>query len=146
MGSGGSIVGVYEHGFDAKFRIVIPSTYRTLFADGGFLFQMARDGRYVALYPTHRFELFLDLLQQRVTDKLFTRDVLDAAYGAARPFSADVQGRVFIPPEFREFARIGNEVELHGKRSHLALMRAPVVLPSDRALEGLRDFTETERV
>jgi DNA-binding transcriptional regulator/RsmH inhibitor MraZ len=146
MGEGPSLVGSFDHGFDAKFRVVIPSIYRPVFADGGFLFKMPRDGDYVALYPAPRFERVLDLLEQRVTAKLFPRDVLSAAYEAARPFSADVQGRVFVPPDFREFARMGNEVELHGRRTHLAVMRLPVLPPSERATESLQDFFETEAV
>jgi DNA-binding transcriptional regulator/RsmH inhibitor MraZ len=146
MGDGPSLVGPFEHGFDAKFRVVIPSIYRPVFADGGFLYKMPRDGAYVALDPSQRFERVLDLLEQRVTAHLLPRDVLTAAYEAARPFSADVQGRVFVPPDFREFARMGNEVELHGRRTHLAIMRTPVVPPSERANESLEDFFETEAV
>lgn len=135
--------GTYPHGLDTKFRVVVPALFRDLFAPGGYLFQMSREGNYVALYPMDRFRSFLADVRYRIAEGMSEAPLLAAVLDRSKPFLPDLQGRVFIPPEFREFAELGDAVEMRGRETHLAVMRAPVPEPDSHIREAVDDYFKT---
>lgn len=111
--------GNFAHTVDDKGRVAIPARFREELSQlqDELIFVTRwkrRDRPCLDAYPASRFAR----LQKRI-DKLppfgNRREVFESWYiGAAQDVRLDAQNRLLIPPQLREYAKIGREVILAG--------------------------------
>ena len=115
------LTGTYEHTIDAKHRLAIPSEIRTQV-------RRAQDGEqgqstylFVTLYTEKEFERRSEQLDDsdRTADEILAYETL--FYSLARRVEMDKNGRVRLPENLLEMARLGSEVVLLGVKDHLEI-------------------------
>ncbi|MBR6593641.1 MAG: division/cell wall cluster transcriptional repressor MraZ [Clostridia bacterium] len=110
-------VGEYRHNLDSKSRLSIPVKLRE---ELGSEFYMCRGfDKCIMIYPESAWLEFADKLDklQVVGDRHVSRYF----FAGACPTAMDGQGRVVIPPSYREHAGIDKNVVLIGNNKRLEL-------------------------
>lgn len=102
------IYGTYEHTIDVKGRLVLPSPYRSAFADGGIA-ALIED--YAALFTTEEWDRYRLRLEE---SGRFTRDELLSIMSFVSPFAPDAQNRISLPQRLRDKTGLGRDVTLVG--------------------------------
>ena len=104
------LIGEYYHNLDAKGRVSIPSKFRD---DLGGTFVLSKGlesclrGYSVAEWEGFQNELLaLKGEEGRMIQRFF--------FGGATECEIDAQGRVVIPPKFREYAQLSKEIVIVG--------------------------------
>lgn len=123
-----------EHNIDGKGRLVLPSSFRSAFEDGGVLtFQ----GNYVALHEPSAWDQALRRMQNSGE---YTKLELNYVKSLVTTFTPDAQNRVMIPIRLRERVGLDREVALIGMGNHIALYPRDVwreiEAELDRAVDG----------
>ena len=111
------LIGEYYHNLDVKGRVSIPSKFRD---DLGGSFVLSR-GLDDCLYmhsaaEWDNFKTEIDAMhgkEGRIVKRFF--------YSGATECEIDSQGRVVVPPIFREFAKLDKEVVIVGVSTHAEL-------------------------
>ena len=104
------LIGEYYHNLDAKGRVSIPSKFRDDL-DGSFVLSKGLDNCLYA-YSVSEWETFKnELLTMRGSNAQKIRRFF---FSGATECEIDSQGRVVIPPNFREFAKLLKEVVIVG--------------------------------
>ncbi|GAB6281197.1 MAG: division/cell wall cluster transcriptional repressor MraZ [Thermovirga sp.] len=113
------LVGTYEHRFDNKGRIVLPSKFREELGDSS----VATVGidQCVSVYPAEKWQDLLKRFQQMSFSKGRTRDFLRVLLATAHEIQFDGSGRVLIPSNLRQHARLDQEVSVIGVGDHIEL-------------------------
>jgi MraZ protein len=101
------LIGTNEHSLDAKGRVILPARFRTVFGPKAFLSK--NEERCLALWTTEEFEKKLAEKVQLQTESKTQRNVVRLWAGGSAEVDIDRQGRLAIPSNLREFARL--EVE-----------------------------------
>ena len=104
-------MGTYEHGLDAKGRVIIPAKLRDGLGES-FVVTLGLDGCLFA-YPMDEWEDFIDKLKQLPGTKE-ARKLQRYFLAGAAPCEADKQGRVLIPANLREQAGLTKDVVFVG--------------------------------
>lgn len=104
-------MGTYEHGLDAKGRVIIPAKLRDGLGES-FVVTLGLDGCLFA-YPMDEWEDFIDKLKQLPGTKE-ARKLQRYFLAGAAPCEADKQGRVLIPANLREQAGLTRDVVFVG--------------------------------
>lgn len=104
-------MGTFEHGLDAKGRVIIPAKLRSDLGDS-FIICPGVDGNLNA-FTESEFEVFANKLLE-LPGKQETRKFVRTLVGAASTCELDKQGRTLIPASLREFAGMTKEVVLVG--------------------------------
>jgi MraZ protein len=103
-------VGNFEHQLDDKGRVVLPAAFRAYLAEGGYI---ARDGRQCLCVFTR--EVFQEE-GNRMLDKSrkgeISRDEVTRFGSSASELKLDPQGRIAIPANLREHARLEERAAL----------------------------------
>jgi MraZ protein len=127
--------GKHERSLDDKWRLVLPTSFRRPFEDGGG--RLAPGDRCLALFTEHEFEGVM----QRMVDKARSDDADDAVTDAVRVFTGltvpvqlDAQGRFVVGEEHRRYAALAREVMVVGQNDRLEIWDAAAY----RALEEAR--------
>lgn len=110
-------VGEYRHSIDSKGRLFIPVRLRD---ELGQSFMICKGfDRCLMLHPMSSWQLFAAKLEEltMVGQKNIRRYFFSSAFEA----TADAQGRVIIPPVYRQFAGLDKSVCLIGNNRHLEL-------------------------
>ena len=84
-------VGTFEHSLDDKGRVVLPTTFRSRLAEGGFLTPYEHC---LALWTPKEFEEFVDRLRQKVRNQEAAPSALRALLANAAEIKPDGQGRI----------------------------------------------------
>jgi MraZ protein len=115
--------GVTALNLDTKGRLAIPSRHRDslVHASEGQIVLTAHPHRCILLYPAGAWA--------PIRDKVLAASSLDpnsaaikrTLVGNARDEALDSAGRILIPPELREFARLDKKVMLAGQGSHFEI-------------------------
>ena len=123
------LTGTYEHTIDAKHRLAIPSDIRTEVrrsqdgeqSQGTYLFVTLGEGQALCLYTEKEFERRAEQLDDsdRTPDEILAYETL--FYSLARRVEMDKNGRVRLPENLLEMARLGSEVVLLGVKDHLEI-------------------------
>ena len=106
-------VGTHEHGLDDKGRMVLPAKIRAQLGESGMV-GMA-DGC-LGLWTTDGFDEIADRLAAAVEAREAESSVLRKFMAYAFEVTPDQQGRVVIPQVLREYAGLGSEVVVNGRR------------------------------
>lgn len=134
------LTGSYEHKLDSKGRIVLPARFRgelgnSVVATVGF------EGCAV-LYPISNWKNFENKLDTLSQFKRATRDLKRAFYSNAKEQEIDANGRVIIPAELREYARIDQDITIVGVQDHLEIWPSEKWKEYSRELPDLAELTE----
>jgi MraZ protein len=114
------LLGAHEHTIDDKNRLTLPAKFRQAFADG-VVVTRGLDG---CLYAFRRSDW-----DRLVESRLATLDPLSAKgrrlqrhfYSGASETELDKQGRVMLPRELIEHAKLGREVVVAGVNDRLEI-------------------------
>ena len=104
-----------EHNIDDKGRLVLPSSFRSAFEDGGVL---TLQGSFVAMMQPTRWE---QVLRQMTDSGQYSTRELNYIKSFVTVFRPDGQNRVTIPARLRERAGLQREVALIGMGKHIAI-------------------------
>ena len=110
-------VGEYRHSIDAKGRLFVPVKLRE---ELGQTFMVCKGfDRCLMLHPMESWQKFVEKLEELtiVGQKNIRRYFFSSAFEA----TVDSQGRVIIPPDYRQFAGLEKNVCLIGNNRHLEL-------------------------
>jgi MraZ protein len=105
----------FEHTIDGKGRLVLPASFRSAFADGGFVTYL---GKYAALFTTDEWQKYRRRLEQ---SGQFTREQLQYLFSFVTPFQPDAQNRIGISQRLRDKVGLDRDVTIVGSGSHAAL-------------------------
>ncbi len=106
-------VGTHEHGLDDKGRMVLPAKIRAHLGETGMV-GMA-DGC-LGLWTIDGFDEIADELAAAVKAGTASSAVLRKFMAYAAEVTPDQQGRVVIPQVLRDYAQLGSEVVVNGRR------------------------------
>ena len=113
------LVGTYEHKFDNKGRIVLPSKFREELGESA----VATVGidQCVSIYSSGRWQDLLNRFQQMSFSKGRTRDFLRVLLATAHEVQFDSSGRILVPSNLRQHAKLDQEVSVIGVGDHVEL-------------------------
>ena len=106
-------VGIYEHGLDEKGRMVLPSKIRALLGETGMVGML--DGC-LGLWTLEGFDAIADDFATRVEAQEAPMRDFRVFMAYAAEVTPDQQGRVVIPQRLRDYAKLGSEVVVSGRR------------------------------
>ena len=112
-------LGEYQHSLDAKGRIILPSKFRGLLADGCVLTRGL--DKCLAVYPPQEWESVSARLRESSQSNRQVRDFLRIWYASAVEEEPDKQGRITVPEHLREYAGLEREVTVAGVHDHLEI-------------------------
>ena len=114
--------GEYEHRLDDRGRLAIPSAYRGLFEQGGYLLP-GPDGQ-IELYTPEGYQAEKQV--RTVGDKLrpSARRLARSFFGRVRRVEIDRQGRILIPPPMREERGLNGATVIIGMGDYLEIWNA----------------------
>ena len=122
------LTGAFSRVIDEKLRVAIPKRLREALDcenQRGIYIAPGTD-QSLALYTEEAFARLADRLAQESPTRQDVRTFNRLFYARAQRVDLDTQGRVRIPPELAELARLEKEVVLLGVQDHVE------VWPADR--------------
>ena len=111
--------GRYEHSLDAKGRIILPARFRGNFDTQVFVTQY--HDRCLALWTPDRFEQRLAETEATMERSSADRNLARVWLRGVAEVELDRQGRVALPGNLRDFARLDGQVLIHGALNHIEL-------------------------
>lgn len=115
-------VGTFEHTLDDKGRVVLPTTFRSRLAEGGYLTPYQNC---LALWTPKDFEDFVERLREKLRNQEAAPNAMRALTANAAEIKPDGQGRIAIPPRLREYCGLdGSNVVLTGSLDHIEVWNA----------------------
>jgi MraZ protein len=135
-------IGEYQHGLDAKGRIIIPSKFRAAL-DEHFVITRGLD-QCLFVYPKKEWETFEEKLKALPLTKRDARAFTRFFFSGANECEFDKQGRILIPNNLREYAEIekdavvigvANRVEIWSKKSWEAYNQSDLLSSDSIALK-----------
>ena len=107
--------GRYHHTIDPKGRLSIPARFREeLTQRGTDTLVLAEGDHCIWAYPLDEWERLEQDFHQRPQVSPEVRKVLRTAVLSAKDCPVDRAGRMLVPPDLREFARLQKEVVIAG--------------------------------
>ncbi|UDY35969.1 division/cell wall cluster transcriptional repressor MraZ [Dermatobacter hominis] len=107
--------GTHEHTIDGKGRLVLPSSFRSAFADGGIA-TLLED--YAALFTHDEWDRYRRRIE---TSGKFDRDDLRHLFSIASPFEPDAQNRISLPQRLRDVTGLDREVAIVGSVRYVSI-------------------------
>jgi MraZ protein len=114
------LLGSYDHTIDDKNRLTLPAKFRQAFADGVFVTR-GLDGCLFAYRRTDWNRLVESRLSTLDPLSPETRRLERFFYAGASESELDKQGRVMIPAQLIEHAKLGREVVVAGVNDRLEI-------------------------
>ena len=108
------MIGEYSHSLDAKGRINFPAKFREELGEQFYVTRWLDDC--LVVFPNSEWNRISEILAEKSVVK--SRDVLRYIYASATQAEPDKQGRILIPQNLREHARIEKEVVVIGVGTH----------------------------
>ena len=111
-------MGTYEHGLDAKGRVIVPAKLREDLGES-FVVTLGLDGCLFA-YPMDEWEGFIEQLKELPGTK-DARKLQRHFMANAAPCEVDKQGRALIPAKLREHAALEKDIVFVGVLSKIEI-------------------------
>ena len=108
-------IGSFNHSLDSKGRLFIPSRLREDLGER-FIATKGLD-RCLFLYPLSEWEIIDKKMRELPFTKADTRAFVRMFYSGANECEVDKQGRILLPQNLRDFARITKDVVITGVSS-----------------------------
>lgn len=117
------LTGSYSRSLDEKLRVAIPKEVRDVLAlqPGGVMYVAPGTDGSLVLFTEAEFARFAQRLEASSPTQQNVRAFMRLFYAQAHRVEVDKQGRVRIPPELAERAKLKKDVMLLGVRDHLEL-------------------------
>lgn len=109
----------YQHCFDDKGRLTIPSRFRELPEEGAFVVQGL--DRNLMVLPPAAFEIIYNRLMAMSMTDPSARLLRQIILGNALRVSPDSAGRILISTNLREYANLQNEVVFVGQGDYFEI-------------------------
>lgn len=106
------LIGEFQHNIDAKGRLIMPAKFRPDLGEQ-FIVTRGLDGC-LSGYPMKSWEKIQDKLMQLPLAKKDARKFTRFFYSAATEVEIDKQGRINLPKNLIEFAKIDKECRVIG--------------------------------
>jgi len=108
--------GEYQHTIDAKGRLIIPSRFREVIAEGdlGRLVLCRGLDRCLFLFGEQEWRKLEQRLSSLPLERSAARRFNRSLFSGAAECDLDKQGRIMIPPTLREHAALDGEVAIVG--------------------------------
>lgn len=107
--------GTHHHTIDSKGRLVLPSSFRAAFAEGGYA-ALIED--YAALFTTDEWQRYRRKIE---SSGVFDRDDLRHLFSIVSPFEPDAQNRISLSQRLREVTGLDREVTVVGSVRYVSL-------------------------
>lgn len=104
-------LGEYQHSVDEKGRMIIPSKFRDALTRGAYV--VKGDGC-LSLYTFEEFEKVADMVQEKSKESQQARVAARSFFAGASEVSLDKQGRIQLPQNLREYAKLEKEITVVG--------------------------------
>ena len=120
------LTGSFGRSLDAKLRVAIPKRLRLALEcpDGGVLYVAPGTDQSLAIYTEEAFARLAERLERVSPTRQDVRAYIRLFYAQAQRVELDRQGRVRIPRELAELAKLNKEVVLLGVGDHVELWAA----------------------
>ncbi len=117
------LTGTFGRSIDDKLRVAIPKPLRSEMqcTKGGALYLAPGTDQSLAIYTEEAFSRLAERSAAASPTRQDVRAFSRLFYARAQRVEIDGQGRVRIPPELAELARLEKEVVLLGVQDHLEL-------------------------
>ena len=111
-------LGKFNHTLDAKNRLFVPARFREKLGADFVLFKMPEDC--LALYDSENFEKLIEQVYD-MSESEESREEQRNFFDGALSVTQDKQGRFTLPPDFIEYANLGEEVLIVGVANRLEI-------------------------
>jgi len=111
-------IGEYAHSLDDKGRVIIPAKFRDRLH--GAVLTKGPDGC-LCIYPSEEWERVANEARERSRQGPRERQAARAFFAGATEADPDKQGRVALPQNLREFARLDRDVVVAGVFSRIEI-------------------------
>ena len=116
-------LGEYQHTLDAKGRVILPARFRDQLAGGAVIAKL--DGC-LAVYPLEEWNDVANEVREIAKRGHAERQAARAFFAGAAEIEPDKQGRVAIPTNLREYARLERDVVVTGAFSRIEIWDSSV--------------------
>lgn len=135
------LMGEYKHNMDAKGRIIMPAKFREKLGNR-FILTRGLDGCLFG-YPMEQWELLEEKLKNLPLAKKDARAFVRFFYSAAIEAEIDKQGRINIPSNLVEHAKIDKECRIIGVSDRIEIWSsAKWEAFAEEAEESFEDIAE----
>ena len=112
-------LGTYDHTLDDRGRVALPARYRSDFEDGGIITYLPEGC--LALHDKATFMEQADEVAEKPAATLDGRRARRAFDSNSLPVELDRQGRILVPPKFRQLAGLNGAVVVVGRQECLEI-------------------------
>lgn len=112
-------MGEYNHTVDKKGRLIMPAKFREMLNDK-FIITKGLD-HCLFVYPIDEWEFIEQKLRSLPFTQKDARAFVRFFFSGALETEIDKQGRILIPPNLREFAKINKEVVVIGVSTRIEI-------------------------
>jgi MraZ protein len=126
-------LGEFQHSLDAKGRVILPARYRDQLADGAFVTKGR--GGCLAVFPLEEFDNVASRVREQAMRGAKELNAARTFFSGTQEVRPDKQGRVALPQNLRDFARLGREVVVAGVYSRIEIWDRERWLELDRVGE-----------
>lgn len=132
------LIGEYQHNIDTKGRLIMPAKFRSDLGER-FIITRGLDGCLFG-FPMSSWEKIQEKLAQLPVAKKDARAFTRFFYSAATEVEIDKQGRINLPNNLLEFAKIDKECRVIGVSDRIEIWSSE--LWNDFALDAEENFEE----
>jgi len=129
-----SLIGRDDRSLDGKYRVILPSRFRSLFQPTGVL--TPHEDGCIALWTEDEFADESQRQHAREQEGPAARDSVRRWFSKSTRFTLDQQGRIAIPLDLREHASIDQEVTFVGVYDRVELWSKRVWEERDGGTSG----------
>lgn len=132
-------MGEYNHTIDAKGRLIVPSKFRDSLGDE-FVITKGLDGC-LFVYDNKEWTAFEEKLKSLPLTNKDARQFVRFFLAGAASVEVDKQGRILVPANLREFAKLSKDVVLVGVASRIEIW-SKEIWESSESFDDMEEIAE----
>lgn len=132
-------MGEYNHTIDAKSRLIVPSKFRDALGDE-FVITKGLDGC-LFVYDNKEWTAFEEKLKSLPLTNKDARQFVRFFLAGAANVEVDKQGRILVPANLREFAKLSKDVVLVGVASRIEIW-SKEIWESSESFDDMEEIAE----